>query len=1069
MNDPASDAKDDSRQALVNAWNLASEPARDRRVDQILQPNRPDDASELHFVVPPPAEAGPSHTDGSTPDFSIHAKLDADRDESHDGAGAGSEPTPRPTVTLQGKSGRSSHDPKAGDTVAGFRILSELGRGAFATVFLAEQLDLARRLVALKVSQAIGDEPQILARLQHTHIVPIHSVHDDPETGLRLLCMPYLGGANLAEVLKTAGARLPSHATGKSLVEALDKIGNRLLLPDPSNKSQSHIGRVSSVARASLLRRGSAAARSTDGPEGRGIGAATRGISSPSRVRSIWGRYWARMPWGSRLEAYSVARGPELDLADGGADLELAQPARRYLGKASYVQAAVWIAARLAEALEHAHARGLLHRDMKPTNILIAADGTPMLLDFNLSAESDGFDAAEGTKAMLGGTLPYMAPEHLDAFNPLGSTPPEAVDERSDIYALGLILFEMVAGQHPFSDPPACARMTDTLAMMTRERQQGAPSLRAAFPEVPWSLDAILKKCLDPEPGRRYLRARDLAEDLRRFLDDLPLKHTSEPSLRERLAKWARRNPRAGSSASVATLSVGLILVLGVILSAAVDRLQGASARLHRTAFHNVFDECQLLLNTTSGPPEHLSRGIDRAQQALSGYGIGQREDWTSGFLVRLLPSAERDSLREEASELTLLLARAREFQAERLGDEHDRQQALGWAITWLNLAEQFDPHPSAALYHDRAQYYAALGQAKEAAHDRAQRDLLPQRTSRDFYLMGTSALAYRKLDVAETDLLKSVERDPRRFWGWFSLGLCHADQKRYLEAAGDFNVCTALAPAFSWPHLNRGLALAHAGRLGDARAAYDRALALNPRFVEALVNRGLVCLELNDARQAARDLDQVIELGRRDPALRAARAEASARLGHRDEARSDFDELVQSYPDDPALRVARGFFLLADPALSEAARSDFARALELAPRNARAHLGLAHLLRRTDTQGALKEASVALDADPQLVDALELRALLRARLGDTAAVADVDRLLQIPSAHRLYNAACALSLLSRSVPDPHLAPRAVALLRRALHGGMPRTSLMNDDDLIPLRALPEFRALVGPGVATLK
>src|SRR5262249_46640596 len=130
------------------------------------------------------------------------------------------------------------------------------------------------------------------------------------------------------------------------------------------------------------------------------------------------------------------------------------QPSRQFLREATAVQAAVWIVARLAEGLDHAHSRGLLHRDLKPANILLAADGTPMLLDFNLPAESQP-PSAEGEigRAMLGGTLPYMAPEHLDAFDPHGTTPADAVDERADIYALGLILFELLAGEHPIPMP----------------------------------------------------------------------------------------------------------------------------------------------------------------------------------------------------------------------------------------------------------------------------------------------------------------------------------------------------------------------------------------------------------------------------------------------------------------------------------------------------------------------------------------------------------------------------------------------------------------------------------------
>ncbi len=183
------------------------------------------------------------------------------------------------------------------------------------------------------------------------------------------------------------------------------------------------------------------------------------------------------------------------------------QPARSFLRESSFVRASAWIGARLAEGLEHAHSRGLLHRDLKPSNILIAADGTPMLLDFNLAA--DCVNPEEGDRAMMGGTLPYMAPEHLDAFNPNGSTPPEAVDERADVYALGLILFEMIAGQHPFPEPPgrpaAAGDPPDhdrgaarARALGPRFQPGGPPGARRDPPEMPRP-----RPRPSPRPGRR--------------------------------------------------------------------------------------------------------------------------------------------------------------------------------------------------------------------------------------------------------------------------------------------------------------------------------------------------------------------------------------------------------------------------------------------------------------------------------------------------------------------------------------------------------------------------------------
>src|SRR5437660_10768226 len=91
--------------------------------------------------------------------------------------------------------------PSPGDRIFHFRLGRELGRGAFARVFLAEQADLANRRVVLKCSSIEGAEPQTLAQLQHTNIVPIYSVHEDREAGLRAVCMPYFGGASLSQVL----------------------------------------------------------------------------------------------------------------------------------------------------------------------------------------------------------------------------------------------------------------------------------------------------------------------------------------------------------------------------------------------------------------------------------------------------------------------------------------------------------------------------------------------------------------------------------------------------------------------------------------------------------------------------------------------------------------------------------------------------------------------------------------------------------------------------------------------------------------------------------------------------
>lgn len=938
--------------------------------------------------------------------------------------------------------------PKLGELLAQFRIVSELGRGAFARVYLAEDTALADRPVALKVSAALGDEPQNLARLQHAHIVPIHSVHDDPSTGLRLICMPYVGGANLAQVLQTAETRSyttrhhASQATGWSLIEALDQL-NEASLSTAGNaaprikRSLCRVPLVETKVPDLILRDGSPRRR----------------LASPSQVRSNWGRYLARFSWWAELEQ---RQGPILT--------DESEPARRYLRSATFVQAGIWIAARLAEALEHAHERGIMHRDIKPSNVLIAADGSPMLLDFNLSANTT---SESGARAQLGGTLPYMAPEHLDAFDPESRTPPDVVGPMADVYSLGLILFEMVAGAHPFPDPPDLPCISETIRSMIAERMKGAPSARLYNPLVPWSVESILRKCLAPDRSERYQSARDLAEDLRRVLDDQPLKHAPELSLRERGAKWSRRHPRATSSTTIGAVAFGTLLAVGGAGWKVRDHLETSAARLHFQQFTKLFRTAQLELNVMSASAGTLDRGVGSAERALAAYEVDRTEQWITRPRVMRLPVSEQKQLLEQVAELIELRERVRVLNQTNLAGP-ERLKNLETAVSWLDAAERIDPRPSFALYSERSAYLNQLGRNQAAERDRQAAMAHLPTSARDHYLLGTSYLARgltgadkTEFDRAEIQLTKAVGLDPQRFWSWFTLGLCHYLQGRYLEASGNFETCITLAPEFAWPHLNRGLALAAANRLTEARLAYDQALRVAPDFVEALVDRALTCLELGDAEPAERDLARALSLGDRKPEIVAAHAEALARLGRREQAETEFAEAIAARPDDIKVHVARGFSRLRNDPVGAA--EDFSAVLKRAPRDSRALLGKAHLVRADDPRAAIAYCDRALAADSAFGDALQLRALLRGQLGDRSTVADVDRLERIPTPYRLYNAACAMALLARATSEPNHAARACELLGRAIAVGFDPAIAANDPDLESLRDRPAFRRLVRP------
>ena len=184
---------------------------------------------------------------------------------------------------------------------------------------------------------------------------------------------------------------------------------------------------------------------------------------------------------------------------------------REFLAGCDFVEAVCWLGARLAEALAYAHSLGVLHRDIKPANVLLNQYGRPMLADFNIATVASGAGGKEGS---LGGTLAYMAPEHLDAFMLRDAAAGDAVKEPADIYSLGLVLFELLCGCRPFvcHDVPT-GGTSATLRALADERRLGPPPLPAEA-DVPGPAAAVLRHCLDPAPARRYQSAEQLARAL---------------------------------------------------------------------------------------------------------------------------------------------------------------------------------------------------------------------------------------------------------------------------------------------------------------------------------------------------------------------------------------------------------------------------------------------------------------------------------------------------------------------------------------------------------------------------
>jgi WD40 repeat protein len=201
----------------------------------------------------------------------------------------------------------------------------------------------------------------------------------------------------------------------------------------------------------------------------------------------------------------------------------------------------------LARAVQHAHQNGIIHRDLTPGNVLLSADGAPKLTDFGLARSVHDPQKITATGAIVG-TPGYLAPEQAQG-DPTGVSP------ATDVYSLGAILYSLVTGRPPFQASSPLKTILETVA------REPVPPNRVR-PGIPFDLETICLRCLHKEPGRRYATAADLAEDLRRFLADEPIR-ARPVSRAERAWKWVRRN-RAVSLASAGVL---LTLLAGTAVS----------------------------------------------------------------------------------------------------------------------------------------------------------------------------------------------------------------------------------------------------------------------------------------------------------------------------------------------------------------------------------------------------------------------------------------------------------------------------------------------------------------------
>jgi serine/threonine protein kinase/WD40 repeat protein len=539
-----------------------------------------------------------------------------------------------------GRGSGLDHRIESGRRIAGYRVVRELGRGGMGTVYEAVHVGLDRP-VALKVlgvhaapdssaRRRFLNEARTAAGLHHTHIVPVFDVGQ--VGGLCYYAMQRIEGSGLDWVVRHLRRNRPVTAGGGG-----GPASGRFITNDPQGASgassiNSRLGHL-------WIRLSSGWLRRQDRPPANGNGTARPASSPPSLTASrpaiarntqsqsvlddstaSWGNGSLQTHFHGSDLSNDLARSALVSGSQGG--LAAIDPAARRgdlepvpydppRGSA-YFRWVAEVGLQSADALAHAHHQGVIHRDVKPSNLLIDGKGNIWVTDFGLARRLA--DPGLTHHDSLLGTPRYMSPEQART----GS-----IDGRTDVYSLGATLYELLTLRPPF-DGRSAAELIDQIGQL----EPAAP--RTIDGRVPRDLETIVLKALAKRPADRYLTAAELAEDLARFLNHEPVR-ARRISPVGRLWRVARRHPGITSVTTVAAATVMAIATFAYVrVVADRDEARRANGKTEQALDHaresNRKEQAALkqsLVKTVevvaqSASPNRRSQGLELIEKAVA-------------------------------------------------------------------------------------------------------------------------------------------------------------------------------------------------------------------------------------------------------------------------------------------------------------------------------------------------------------------------------------------------------------------------------------------------------------------
>ncbi|MGL6075933.1 MAG: protein kinase domain-containing protein [Fimbriiglobus sp.] len=700
-----------------------------------------------------------------------------------------------------------------------------------------------------------------------------------------------------------------------------------------------------------------------------------------------------------------------------------------------------------ADGLGYAHKRDILHIDMKPSNIIISNDGTPRIIDFNLSYKH-GVDS----DAKTGGTFFYMSPEQLVACSEQRMV--STLTPATDLYSLGCIFFEMLTGEPAF---PRYEGKPNPRQLLI-DRKGEIPHLSKYRPDISPALDAIVRKLLQANPEERYQTAEALIEDLDCYSARLPLVHAPNPCAVERTQNFLFRN-------SIILQRLSMIGAFCLVVGTAFSAYSAQEAQANSTAHED--------LQKTSLHFPHLTMSLLDAEKSetrdaakkqlrsmIDSYGLCNMKPALRSKMRRL-PPATQQQFRDRVAELCRVVTYVEMLPNDVLTEEHRLAHART-ALEWNELAEQcYGEASPSSLFEERTRIESSL---KEKASARGrQRDVVDDLSEQRLQAM--QAYAEGNCQVAIQRFRALLKIDSKQYEIQYLLGMSYLTTKDYSSARDRFLLAKPLPLPDGRPVLQRGIIAMIENRQLDAVEEFTEAYERDSQLYEALKHRANVYRKLQRFDEARNDLDVCIAANHALLQTHILRAEVRRTLGDLTGGQKDLDAIKKIHAVSAQDHCVRGRSREAtDPA---GALKDYELASEISPTYYPAwHSQLriyADILEQPQKALEVQERSSKLF--PQSAHHLASKAVLEARLGKRQEAHEaIQKALEYsPCAEIELMAAFTYAQTSRIEGGD--AIQAIDALRRAMKAGYRNWAKVETDlDLKPLTTIPEFQQLIRAG-----